>query len=57
MSYSPPKAWFYLKKRQALRRDGGTGDMPVLPEGSVYYVDLNGAYIIDNDGNYVIGAA
>lgn len=36
---------------------GASLNLPPLPNGYVFYVDLNGAYLVDNNGNFLIGPA
>lgn len=33
------------------------GPLPPLPPGYVFYVDLNDAFLVDNDNNFWIGPA
>jgi hypothetical protein len=49
-----PRALAEIASRAGL---GGAGNPPPLPDGYVFYVDLDGAYLIDNDGNFMIGPA
>lgn len=48
MSYSPPKAWFYLKKRQALRRGGMVAADPGTPSTVPFDFALSPSTSTDN---------
>lgn len=50
MAYSPPKAWFYLKKRPAEKAEPPSPP----PAGYAWVVDDNGYYVVDDSGYYLI---